>query len=145
MPDHDAGEIARRSAHAMYAADVASRGLGIEIDGVDVGRATGRMTVTSQMVNGHGIAHGGYVFLLADTAFAFACNARGVRTVARSAEIVFLRPVHAGDRLVATASERARQGRTGVYDVTVTDETGATVAEFRGQSTEIGGAVGLTG
>ena len=141
MPDDDAGAVARRSAEAMYAADAASRALGIGIEDVAPGRATARMRVTRQMVNGHGIAHGGYVFLLADTAFAFACNTGGVRTVARSGQIVFLRPVRAGEELVATAVGRVRRGRSGVYDVTVVGIGGDVVAEFRGQSSEIGGAV----
>lgn len=142
MPEDEPGGVARRSADAMYAADAASRALGIAIEDVAPGRPTALMQVTPQMVNGHGIAHGGYVFLLADTAFAFACNTHGVRTVARSGEIVFLRPVRAGEELVATAVERVRRGRSGVYDVTVAGDGGEIVAEFRGQSREIGGAVG---
>lgn len=118
----------------MYAADEASRRLGIEIDDVAPGRATARMAVTDAMVNGHGIAHGGYVFLLADTAFAFACNTYGRVTVARSAEIVFVAPVREGDLLVAFAEERLRFGHNGVYDVSVRGRDGVVVAEFRGQS-----------
>jgi acyl-CoA thioesterase len=118
----------------MYAADEASRRLGIEITDVAPGRATARMAVTSAMVNGHGIAHGGYVFLLADTAFAFACNTYSRVTVARSAEIVFVAPVKEGDALVAAAEERLRFGHNGVYDVTVRGKDGEVVAEFRGQS-----------
>ena len=142
MPDDDADAVAQRSADAMYAADVASRALGIAVDGVAPGRATARMRVTPDMLNGHGIAHGGYVFLLADTAFAFACNTHGARTVARCGEIVFVRPVRAGEELIATAVERVRRGRSGVYDVTVTGAGGEVVAEFRGQSAEVGGPVG---
>ena len=118
----------------MYAADEASRRLGIKIVDVTPGRATARMRVTAEMVNGHGIAHGGYVFLLADTAFAFACNTYGQVTVARSAEIVFVEPVHEGDVLIAVAAERLRFGANGVYDVTVRGREGLVVAEFRGQS-----------
>lgn len=140
--DDNAGAVARHSAEAMYAADTASRALGIGIDEVAPGRARLRMRVTEAMVNGHGIAHGGYVFLLADSAFAFACNTHGVRTVARDAHIVYLRPVRAGEELVATAVERVRRGRSGVCDVTVTADAGDVVAEFRGQSAEIGGPVG---
>ena len=138
MSDDGPGAVARRSADAMYAADTASRALGIIVDGVAPGRATARMRVTAEMVNGHGIAHGGYVFLLADTAFAFACNTHGVRTVARGGQIVFVRPVRAGEELTATATERVRRGRSGVYDVTVTGPGGDVVAEFRGQSGEVG-------
>jgi acyl-CoA thioesterase len=131
----DAHAIAQRSAEAMYAADGASQRLGIAITDVAPGRATAAMRITSDMVNGHGIAHGGYVFLLADTAFAFACNTYGERVVARGASIVFVAAVHAGDELVATGMERVRYGRNGVYDITVrragTDDV---VAEFRGES-----------
>jgi acyl-CoA thioesterase len=118
----------------MYAADEASRRLGIEITEVAPGHAVARMAVTAAMVNGHGVAHGGYVFLLADTAFAFACNTYGQVTVARSAEIVFVAPVREGDELVAVADERLRFGQNGVYDVTVRGRDGGVVAEFRGQS-----------
>src|SRR4051812_38081789 len=114
----DAAETARRCAEAMYAADPASRRLGIEISDVAPGRATATMTITDEMVNGHGICHGGYVFTLADTAFAFACNTYDDRTVAAGAAIDFLEPVYAGARLTAAAVELARRGRSGVYDVT---------------------------
>ena len=134
MTETDFDEIARRSADAMYAADAASRALGITIDDVAPGRATARMRVTPLMVNGHGLAHGGYVFLLADTAFAFACNTHGEKTVARTGEIVFVVPVRAGEDLVAVATERVRYGRSGIYDATVLRGDGTVVAEFRGQS-----------
>ena len=123
----------------MYAADRASQALGIEITEVAPGRATATMTITAEMVNGHAIAHGGYVFLLADTAFAFACNTYGEATVARAADIAFLAPVHEGDVLVAVAEERARSGRNGVYDVTVRRTDGVVVAEMRGRSRQLGG------
>jgi acyl-CoA thioesterase len=120
----------------MYARDRASAHLGIRIGDVAPGRATARMTVTETMINGHDICHGGYVFLLADTAFAFACNTYDRRTVAAGGEISFLAPVHLGDELVADAVERVRTGRTGIYDVTVRcgDQV---VAEFRGRSREV--------
>ncbi|MEU2542266.1 hydroxyphenylacetyl-CoA thioesterase PaaI [Streptomyces iakyrus] len=125
------------AAEAMFAADRASRGLGIELLEQGEGTAVLRMTVTSAMVNGHGIAHGGYVFLLADSAFACACNSHGPVTVAAGADIAFVAPAHEGDTLVARAEERVRYGRSGVYDVTVRrgDEV---VAEFRGRSRSIG-------
>jgi phenylacetic acid degradation protein PaaD len=128
---------ATAAAEAMFAADRASRGLGIELLEQGEGTAVLRMTVTSAMVNGHGIAHGGYVFLLADSAFACACNSHGPVTVAAGADITFVAPVHEGDTLVARAEERVRYGRSGVYDVTVRrgDEV---VAEFRGRSRSIG-------
>ena len=136
----DADEVARRSAEAMWAGDRASRSLGMEILEVGPGRATLRMTVTDDMVNGHAIGHGGYTFTLADSAFAFACNSYNRVTVAAGAEIRFRRPTRLGDRLVATATERERAGRDGVYDVLVTvgDEV---VAEFVGRSREIGGTL----
>ncbi len=117
----------------MLANDLATRSLGIEISGVAVGAATATMTVRPDMTNGHGICHGGYLFLLADTAFAFACNTHGPPTVAAGADVEFLLPVALGEELVATAAEVVRQGRSGVYDVRVTrgDEV---VAVFRGRS-----------
>jgi acyl-CoA thioesterase len=136
-----ADEIARRCAEAMYANDSASQRLGIEISDVAPGRATASMTITDDMTNGHGICHGGYVFTLADTAFAFACNTYNERTVAAGAAIDFLEPVHAGARLIATAVERVRRGRSGVYDVSVSTVEGEIVAEFRGRSRSIGGAL----
>jgi acyl-CoA thioesterase len=131
-------DLARRSAQTMYAEDRASQALGIEITDVGPGRAIATMPVTPTMVNGHGIAHGGYVFLLADTAFAFACNTYGEATVARAADIAFLAPVHEGDELVAVAEERTRSGRNGVYDVTVRRSGDEVVAEFRGHSRGLG-------
>ncbi|MFJ3442278.1 hydroxyphenylacetyl-CoA thioesterase PaaI [Streptomyces sp. NPDC086081] len=120
----------------MFAADEASRGLGIELLEQGEGTAVLRMTVTRSMVNGHGIAHGGYVFLLADSAFACACNSHGPMTVAAGADITFVAPAHEGDVLVARAEERARYGRSGLYDVSVRrgDEV---IAEFRGRSRSI--------
>jgi acyl-CoA thioesterase len=118
----------------MYAADVASQHLGIQVDQVSQGHARAQMTVGATMINGHGIAHGGYVFLLADTAFAVACNTYGEATVARQCEITFLRPVEQGDELVAVASERVRAGRTGIYDVSVMRGGNEVVAELRGHS-----------
>ena len=120
----------------MYAGDRASQELGIVIDDVGLGRALARMRITPAMVNGHAIAHGGYIFLLADTAFAFACNTHGP-TLARAAEIVFVHPARAGDDLVAEAVERLGYGRNGMYDVTVRRADGAVIAEFRGHSRRV--------
>ncbi|MFH9012033.1 hydroxyphenylacetyl-CoA thioesterase PaaI [Streptomyces sp. NPDC017943] len=120
----------------MFAADRASRGLGIELLEQGAGTAVLRMTVTGSMVNGHGIAHGGYVFLLADTAFACACNSHGPVTVAAGADISFVAPAREGDVLVARAEERTRYGRSGLYDVTVLRGDDV-VAEFRGRSRTI--------
>jgi acyl-CoA thioesterase len=124
--------VAQTAAHEMFDRDEASRGLGIELLDAGKGQARVRMTVTAAMVNGHGTAHGGYVFLLADTAFACACNSHGPVTVAAGCDIDFLRPARLGD-LEAVAAERALSGRSGIYDVTVS-RGGEVVAEFRGRS-----------
>jgi acyl-CoA thioesterase len=114
-------------------ADPTCRALGIELEMVSAGRAKARMRITMEMTNLHGIAHGGYLFLLADTAFAYACNSFGPVTLAHSAQVTFLRPAEIDDELVAEAVQVGRFGRSGVYDVTVTrnDEL---IAVFRGNS-----------
>ncbi|MBO8192256.1 hydroxyphenylacetyl-CoA thioesterase PaaI [Streptomyces oryzae] len=117
----------------MLGADRASTALGIELLDGGEGFATCRMKVTAGMVNGHGTAHGGYVFLLADTAFACACNSHGPVTVAAGADITFVAPAWEGDELLAVAQERTRYGRSGIYDVTVLRGE-QVVAEFRGRS-----------
>jgi acyl-CoA thioesterase len=127
-------QIARECSERMYDDDEASRALGIAIADVGPGKATATMRVGPLMVNGHGMAHGGYLFLLADTAFAFACNTYGPVAVARNGEITFIRPVMEGEQLTATASERFRNERNGIYDVTVTGDRGEVVAEMRGHS-----------
>jgi acyl-CoA thioesterase len=132
----DPQALAERSAAAMYEADLASRHLGIQIDHVAPGQATARMVVRDTMLNGHNICHGGYVFLLADTAFAFACNTYGPVTVAATCDITFLAPAHLGDQLIAQATERHHAGRSGIYDVTVRRAT-TVIAEFRGHSRTI--------
>jgi len=137
VPD-DATSLAVRCAEVMYGNDAASKGLGITVDAVGPGTARARMAVRDDMLNGHGICHGGYVFTLADTAFAFACNTYDDVTVAAGADVTFLAPVTAGTTLSATATERARRGRSGLYDVTVTTEGGDVVAEFRGRSRSLG-------
>ena len=126
-------EQAQRQAERMWAGDAASRALGIELLDVGPGRATARMTVGPTMVNGHGTCHGGYLFLLADTAFAFACNTHGLPVVAAGADVAFLAPAREGDVLVATAVEKVLRGRSGLYDVTVRRGEQA-VLEFRGRS-----------
>ncbi|WP_084614101.1 hydroxyphenylacetyl-CoA thioesterase PaaI [Nakamurella lactea] len=117
----------------MLADDAASAGLGMRLTELGLGSATVTMTVRPDMVNGHDIGHGGYIFLVADTAFACACNTHGPVTVAAGADISFVRPAKAGDLLTARAVERARYGRSGIYDVTVSNPAGL-VAEFRGRS-----------
>ena len=136
-----ADEVARRSAEAMWAGDRASRSLGMEILDVGPGRATVRMTVTDDMVNGHAIGHGGYTFTLADSAFAFACNSYNRVTVAAGAEIRFRAPTRLGDVLTATATERQRAGRDGTYDISVSNAAGTVVATFVGRSKEIVGTL----
>ena len=131
-------DLARRCAEQMYAVDAASRALGITLTAVGPGTATARMTVREEMANGHGICHGGFVFTLADTAFAFACNTYDDRTVAAGADVSFLEPVSVGATLSAVATERSRRGRSGLYDVTVSREDGVVVAEFRGRSRSLG-------
>lgn len=131
----DAAEVARRCAETMYARDNVAQDLAMEIAEIAPGRARLRMTVADSMVNGFGIAHGGYVFLLADSAFAYACNTHDAVTVAASADVVFVAPARAGDVLEASAVERTRYGRSGIYDVTVRRVAdGAIIAEFRGGS-----------
>ncbi|WP_346094881.1 hydroxyphenylacetyl-CoA thioesterase PaaI [Streptomyces olivaceiscleroticus] len=122
----------------MFAADQASQRLGIELLEAGEGSALLRMAVGETMVNGHGIAHGGYLFLLADTAFACACNSHGPVTVAAGADVTFVAPAKQGDVLFARAEERARYGRSGIYDVTVRRGT-EVIAEFRGRSRAIRG------
>ena len=126
--------------HPMWAADAASQGLGMTLLGSGPGHAQVAMTVRPDMLNGHGSCHGGFIFALADSAFAFACNAAGEKALASSCTITYLRPGAEGDRLVATAAARGRAGRTGVIDVTVHDAAGTIVAEFRGQSRIVSGA-----
>ena len=134
MPERHARAV--ELASAMFARDTAVRALGITIGDVAPGRATATMTVTAAMVQGHGTCHGGYLFLLADTAFAYACNTEGP-AVAAGADVDFLTPVHEGDLLVALAQERVQRGRSGIFDVTVRrgDES---VMEFRGRSRTVG-------
>lgn len=122
----------------MWAQDHACQGLGMDLVEVGPGRARLEMAVTPAMANGHGICHGGFIFALADSAFAYACNSRGERAVASGGNIAFLRPGRVGERLVAVAQERARAGRSGLYDVRVSTPDGGVVAEFRGQSRAIG-------
>lgn len=118
----------------MWASDAASQQLGMKLDQVAPGRAVLRMPVTSAMINGHGICHGDYIFTLADSAFAFACNTYGETVVAAGADIPFISPAQLGEELAATAFERFRGGRSGLYDVTVVAGTDRRlVAEFRGR------------
>lgn len=135
----DAEQLAKACAERMWMEDAASRGLGIKIMSVGPGRAELAMAVTEQMVNGHNICHGGFIFTLADSAFAFACNTYNQRTVAQHCAVTFLVPGKLGDRLTARAIEKNRRGRSGIYDITVTRQDGTVIAEFRGHSRTIEG------
>jgi acyl-CoA thioesterase len=131
-------DLARACAEAMWKDDDASSGLGMEIVEVRAGEATLAMTIRPDMVNGQRIAHGGFIFTLADSAFAFACNSRNERAVAAHCQITFVRPGKLGDRLVAVAREVSRSGRSGIYDVRVSAGS-EVIAEFRGHSRIVAG------
>jgi acyl-CoA thioesterase len=131
-------DLARACAEAMWKEDDASKGLGMEILQIKPGEAVLTMTIKPHMVNGHGIAHGGFIFTLADSAFAFACNSHNERAVAAQGNISFIRPGKLGDRLIATARELSRTGRSGIYDVRVTVDDIA-IAELRGHSRTVAG------
>lgn len=132
---------AERAAATMWAADAASRWAGVELGAVDAGSATMALTVKAHHCNGHGICHGGIIYTLADTAFAFASNSRNITTVAHHNSISYLAPGQTGDRLSAVATEISLTGRTGIYDVTVTNQEGRVIAEFRGISRAIRGQI----
>ena len=139
MSGMDKDEIARRSAEAMWTEDNATQALGIERVSVGPGRAVMTMTIRESMTNGHGMCHGGYIFLLADSAFA--CNSHGPRNVAQHCQVTYLAPGKLGTRLTAEAVERQRGERSGITDVTVRDEAGNIIAEFRGHSRTIPGSL----
>ena len=141
-PTQDAGRLQRtaeRSAEALYRGDAASKQLGMTIESCGPGRATVSMRIRADMVNGHRICHGGLIFALADSAFAFACNSHGDNTVAAGAAIEFLAPGREGDVLRAIATERWRAGRAGIYEIEVQNQRGETVALFRGRSHQVAG------
>lgn len=140
-PAVDRETLAREAAAAMWAEDNASRALGMVLVEAGPGRAVLTMTVTAAMTNGHGMCHGGYIFTLADSAFAFACNSHNTRTVAQHCAVTFIAPGRLGDVLTATAAEISRTGRSGITDVTVTNQAGETIAVFRGHSRSLGGAI----
>jgi acyl-CoA thioesterase len=132
-------EIARKSAELLRADDHATAALGIVIEAVGPGTATLSMTVRPDMTNGHGTCHGGFMFTLADSAFAFACNSYNQRCVAQHCTITYLAPARTGVTLTATARECQRVERNGIYDVSVTDDAGTAIAEFRGCSRTVPG------
>ena len=132
-------ETAERSARAMWANDRASQGMGMEIAAIAPGRCTMRMTVREDMVNGLAVCHGGFIFTLADSAFAFACNSYNQMTVAQHCAVTFHAPGKLGDVLEAEAVEVTRQGRSGLYDIMVRNQDGTLIASFRGHSRSIKG------
>lgn len=137
----DPDELAKAVAGSMFSRDHASLALGMRLLEVRAGYARMSMKVGPEMLNGHQVCHGGFIFTLADSAFAFACNSYNLNTVASGATVDFLAPGRAGDELVAEAQEQSLAGRTGVYDVSVTNQRGDKVAVFRGRSYRIKGEV----
>ena len=137
----EAQALAERVAAGMYERDRASQAMGMQIGAIGPGYAELTMTVRADMLNGHAICHGGFIFTLADSAFAFACNSYNLTTVASGCAIDFVAPAREGDVLAAMARERSVSGRTGVYDIEVTNQRGETLAYFRGKSYRIKGHV----
>ena len=133
--------LAEASAAAMWAEDRASKHLGMQIDAVGPGTASLSMTVAREMTNGHDLCHGGFIFTLADSTFAFACNSYNQRAVAQMVQITFIAPAFHGDRLTATAQEVSRRGRGGIYDIAVTNQKGEQIAVFRGHSRTVKGTL----
>ena len=138
----DERALAERVGEVMFAADRATRDfMQIELVSCEPGRAVTRMTVREAMLNGHDICHGGLIFTLADSTFAYACNSRNKATVAAGCSIEFLKPGRAGDVLTCVGEEQLLQGRNGIYDMKVTNQLGEVVAMFRGKSTQLQGSV----
>jgi acyl-CoA thioesterase len=141
IPPAEAQALAERVVRTLFERDRASQALGIEILEVRPGYIRASMSVRADMVNGHDICHGGYIFTLADSAFAFCCNSFNASTVASGATIDFLAPAHKGDRLVATAKQLWRSRRTGLYEIEVANQGGAVIALFRGRSHQVKGQI----
>ncbi len=139
--DHDAQALAELAGKTMYERDQATQALGMTLDAIRPGYARMSMPIRADMLNGHATCHGGYIFMLADSAFAFACNSHNFNTVGAGCSIDYLAPGREGDVLVAEGVEQALQGKTGVYDITVTNQDGRTVALFRGKSHRVSGLV----
>jgi acyl-CoA thioesterase len=134
-------ELARRCGEAMYSRDIATRELGIRLESIGPGRCRMTMTVRGDMLNGHEVCHGGLIFTLADTAFAYACNSRNAVSLAQTCSIDFISPAREGDLLIAEAEEHHQLSRTGLYDITVTRDNGQVVARFRGRSCRVRGTI----
>jgi acyl-CoA thioesterase len=139
MTDPDA--LAKAAGAAMYERDPASQGLGMTLDEIRPGYARMSMRIRPDMLNGHGSCHGGFIFALADSAFAFACNSHNLNTVGAGCSIDYLAPGRENDLLTAQATERALAGKTGIYDVDVVNQDGRLIATFRGKSHRVGGEV----
>jgi len=137
----EAATLARACADAMWAGDATSRALGLQLISVEPGAAALGMVVTATMVNWHNTCHGGFIYLLADTAFGYASNSRNQRMVAQHCSISYLNPAHRGDRLIAPAVGRRHAGRSAIFDVAVTREDGTPIAEFRGHARAIQGTM----
>ena len=135
----DPQQLAKACADQMFTGDHTTQHFGMVLDRIDAGQATMSMTVQDWMTNGHATCHGGCIFTLADSAFAFACNSYNQNAVAQMASISFISPVFVGDRLSASAREVSRKGRGVIYDITVTNQTGEHIADFRGYSRTING------
>lgn len=138
---HDRAALAVKVADALLGADRASQALGMKLESVGLGEARVSMRVRADMLNGHGLCHGGLLFTLADSAFAFACNSHGDNAVAAGASIDFLAPARLGDDVIATAKELWRGGRSGLYEVSIVNQAGTQLALFRGRSHRIAGRV----
>ena len=134
-------QLAQACAHKMWELDPAPKSLGMKLGSVGCGRADISMLVRGDMINGHKICHGGYLFTLADSAFAYACNGYNQITVAQHCTITFLKPAKVGDLLTAIAREKVREGRSGIYDITLTNMNDEIIAEFRGNSRTINGKI----
>jgi len=141
----DPQALAELAGQTMYERDPASQALGMTLDAIRPGYARMSMRVRADMLNGHATCHGGYIFMLADSAFAFACNSHNFNTVGAGCTIDYLAPGFEGDLLVAEAVEQALQGKTGVYDIKVSNQDGRTVALFRGKSHRVSGMVADVG
>lgn len=141
MTQMTAEELARRCADSMYARDIAAQEMGIRLDYIGPGSSRVTMQVKGHMLNGHGVCHGGFIFALADTAFAYACNSRNAATLAQNCSIDFVSPAREGDVLIAEAEEYHQFSRTGLYDVTVSRDNGQVVARFRGRSYRVRGTI----
>lgn len=137
----DASALARACGDAMWAEDATSRALGLTLVSIEPGQAALAMTVGPGMVNWHDTCHGGFIYLLADTAFGYACNSRNQRMVGQYCTVAYINPAKRGELLTAYAVERQREGRSGIYDVAVKREDGTIVAELRGHSRSVAGHI----